>query len=271
MADNYEKVEFAAEQPAEDQDHVQKMVELADKAAEDPNKSMATDNVEVSPKPDWVPEKFYNSDTGEINYEGLAKSYTELEKKQSSSKGDDAPTSEDKESEQTAEQVVESAGLDMAALQSEYDEKGTLDDKSYEALEKAGIPRETVNMYIEGQKALVAQAQEQAYQITEGADGYAAMSDWAKSNLSAEDLKSYNTAVNSTNQSTREIAIRGLWGKYSADSGSGKDLIHGKASDAKVGGYKSRQQMIDAMKDPRYLNDPAYRAEVEAKVVAASF
>ena len=271
MADNYEKVEFAAEQPAEDQDHVQKMVELADKAAEDPNKSMATDNVEVSPKPDWVPEKFYNSDTGEINYEGLAKSYTELEKKQSSSKGDDAPTSEDKESEQTAEQVVESAGLDMAALQSEYDEKGTLDEKSYEALEKAGIPKDTVNMYIEGQKALVAQAQQHAYSLTDGEEGYKAMSDWAKSNLSAEDLKSYNTAVNSTNQSTREIAIRGLWGKYSADSGSGKDLIHGKASDSKVGGYKSRQQMIDAMKDPRYLNDPAYRAEVEAKVVAASF
>jgi hypothetical protein len=270
MADNYEKVEFAAEQPAEDQDHVQKMVELADKAAEDPNQNMATDNVEVSPKPDWVPEKFYNSDTGEINYEGLAKSYTELEKKQS------APKEETKEETKTAEpataeEAVESAGLDMAALQSEYDEKGTLDDKSYEALEKAGIPKDTVNMYIEGQKALVAQAQAEAYQITEGADGYAAMSDWAKSNLSADDLKSYNTAVNSSNQSTREIAIRGLWGKYSADSGSGKDLIHGKASDSKVGGYKSRQQMIDAMKDPRYLNDPAYRAEVEAKVVAASF
>ena len=49
------------------------------------------------------------------------------------------------------------------------------------------------------------------------------------------------------------------------------DLIHGKSSDSTVGGYKSRQQMIDAMKDPRYINDPAYRAEVEAKVVAANF
>ena len=271
MAENYEKVEFAAEQPQEDQEHVQKMVELADKAAEMPSEGMAKDNVEVSPKPDFVPDKFYNKETGSVDYEALAKSYTELEKKQSSPKGDDAPATENKESEQTAEQVVEQAGLDMAALQSEYDEKGSLDDKSYEALEKAGIPKETVNQYIQGQKALVAQAQEHAYSLTEGKEGYTAMSEWAKANLSAEDLASYNTAVNSTNQSTREIAIRGLWGKYSADAGGGKDLIHGKASDSTVGGYKSRQQMIDAMKDPRYINDPAYRAEVEAKVVAASF
>jgi len=41
MADNYEKVEFAAEQPQEDQEHVQKMVELADKAAEMPSEGMA--------------------------------------------------------------------------------------------------------------------------------------------------------------------------------------------------------------------------------------
>ena len=266
MADNYEKVEFAAEQPAEDQDHVQKMVELADKAAEDPNQGMATDNVEVSPKPDFIPDKFYNKETGEINYEGLAKSYTELEKKQSTPKEETKPAEP-----ATAEEAVEQAGLDMAALQSEYDEKGTLDDKSYEALEKAGIPKDTVNRYIEGQKALVAQAQQHAYSLTDGEEGYRAMSDWAKANLSADDLSNYNTSVNSTNQSTREIAIRGLWAKYSADAGSGKPLVHGKATDTQTGGYKSRQQMIDAMKDSRYLSDPAYRAEVEAKVASATF
>ena len=269
MADNYEKVEFAAEETVEDQEHIDKMVELADKAAEVPQESMAKDNVEVAEKPDWVPDKFYNKETGAIDYENLAKSYSELEKKQSAPK--EKTKADVKEEPQTAEEAVEKAGLDMSSLQSEYDEKGELTDASYEALEKAGIPKETVNLYIEGQKALVAQAQEHAYALTDGKEGYSAMSDWAKANLTADELQSYNTSVNSSNKNTREIAIRGLWAKFSADSGDGKPLVHGKSSDGQVGGYKSRQQMIDAMKDPRYINDPAYRAEVEAKVVAASF
>lgn len=264
----YEKVEFAAEQPAEDPEHAQKMMDLVDKANENPNESMAKDNVEVSEKPDWVPDKFYNKETGAIDYENLAKSYSELEKKQSAPKETKADV---KEEPQTAEEAVEKAGLDMAALQSEYDEKGELNDASYEALEKAGIPKETVNLYIEGQKALVAQAQEHAYGLTDGKEGYAAMSDWAKANLTADELQSYNTSVNSSNKNTREIAIRGLWAKFSADSGDGKPLVHGKSSDGQVGGYKSRDQMVRAMQDERYYSDPAYRQEVMNKVQLSNF
>ena len=40
-----------------------------------------------------------------------------------------------------AEKAVADAGLDMSSLQQQYSEKGQLDDKSYEALEKAGIPK----------------------------------------------------------------------------------------------------------------------------------
>ena len=39
-----------------------------------------------------------------------------------------------------AEKAVESAGVNMENLSNEYAEKGELDKKSYEALEKAGIP-----------------------------------------------------------------------------------------------------------------------------------
>ena len=42
----------------------------------------------------------------------------------------------------------------MDNLAQEYNEKGELDTKSYEALEKAGIPKDYVNQFIEGQKAI---------------------------------------------------------------------------------------------------------------------
>lgn len=270
MADNYEKVEFPAEQPEEDQEHNQKMMDLVDKANEVESGLGVQDNVEVPPKPEGIPDKFYNAETGKVDYDALAKSYVELEKRQGKPAEQEETTAETEEPK-TAEEAVEKAGLDMSQLQSEYDSNGQLTDKSYDALAEAGIPRETVDMYIAGQRALQAQAQADAYSITEGKEGYNAMSDWARSNLSADELQNYNTQVNSPNKETRDIAVRGLWAKFAADSGGGRELVHGKNSDSTVGGYKSRQQMIEAMKDPRYINDPAYRAEVESKVASSTF
>jgi hypothetical protein len=97
------------------------------------------------------------------------------------------------------------------------------------------------------------------------------MSGWAKANLSAEELSNYNTQVNSPNSKVREMAIRGLHAQFSADSGDGKPLVHGGATTGNTGGYGSRAQMIAAMQDSKYQSDPAYRAEVEAKVAASKF
>ena len=245
------------------------MVKLIDDANTIPEESLEVikDNVEVPAKPEGIPDKFYDATTGKVDYDALAKSYTELEKRQSGKKEEPA-----EEEPQTADEAVEKAGLDMAKLSEEYDTNNGLTDASYEALEKAGIPKATVDQYIEGQKALVAQAQQEAYQITEGADGYKNMSDWAKSNLSAEELQSYNTQVNSANSKVRTMAIRGLWAQYSAESGSGTNLVHGNSSVTADGsGYKSRAQMVEAMQDSKYQSDPAYRAEVEAKVARSNF
>ena len=97
------------------------------------------------------------------------------------------------------------------------------------------------------------------------------MSQWAKANLSAEELTNYNTQVNSSNSKIRGQAIRGLHAQFSADSGEGKPLVHGGSTTSTTGGYGSRAQMIAAMQDSKYQSDPAYRAEVEAKVARSSF
>ena len=95
---------------------------------------------------------------------------------------------------------------------------------------------------------------------------------WAKANLSAEELSNYNTQVNSMNAKIREQDIRGLHAQFSADSGGNKGLVHGGGSQSSnTGGYGSRAQMIAAMQDSKYQSDPAYRAEVEAKVARSRF
>ena len=262
-----DEVQFKSEQPAEPEGHEEAMVKKIDDANTMPEEGIK-DTVEVAAKPEGIPDKFYDAETGKVDYDAMAKSYNELEKKQSDKPEVEPPVEEPK----TADEAVEKAGLDMGKLTEEYDTNEGLTDDSYAALEAAGIPKATVDQYIEGQKALVAQAQTEAYSLTDGKEGYEAMSGWAKANLSAEELSNYNTQVNSPNSKVREMAIRGLHAQFSADSGDGKPLVHGNNSVTADGsGFKSRAQMIEAMQDSKYQSDPAYRAEVENKIARSSF
>ena len=262
-----DEVQFKSEQPAEPEGHEEAMVKKIDDANTMPDE-VIKDTVEVSAKPEGIPDKFYDAETGKVDYDAMAKSYNELEKKQSGKPEVEPPVEEPK----TAHEAVEKAGLDMGKLTEEYDTNDGLTDDSYAALEAAGIPKATVDQYIQGQKALVSQAQTEAYSLTDGKEGYEAMSGWAKANLSAEELTNYNTQVNSPNSKVREMAIRGLHAQFSADSGDGKPLVHGNNSVTADGsGFKSRAQMIEAMQDSKYQSDPAYRAEVEAKLARSSF
>ena len=102
-------------------------------------------------RPEWLPEKFGSA-------EDLAKAYSELETKQGQ-KTEVTPeaTTESNDSleiDKAADDAVESAGLNMVDLQSEYDTSGTLNDESFAALEKAGISKDYVDAFIAGQEAI---------------------------------------------------------------------------------------------------------------------
>lgn len=231
---------------------------------------------EIPPKPEGIPDKFYNSTTGEVDYKSLAKSYVELEKSKGkpaeeskdSPKGETDKTPEDSPAEDAANKAVSDAGLDMATLSKEYQDSGSLSEESYAKFAKAGIDKDTVDDYIEGQKARVQVMRNQAYQLTDGAEGYQAMIEYAKANLSPAEITAYNSAINSKDESTRDLALRGLWAKYSDDTGAnGKTLITNKTN-GKVGDgtYQSRAEMMADMNDPKYKSDPAFRAKVQTKL-----
>jgi hypothetical protein len=232
--------------------------------------------VEIPAKPEGIPDKFYNAETGVVDYTALAKSYVELEKARS--KPTEAPKEEPKvdakktedkpEGEDAATKAVTDAGLDMSALSKEYAESGELSEESYEVLAKAGISKEIVDDYIEGKQAQGEVLRAQAYSLTEGADGYKAMVEYAKANLSAEEIADYNVAVNSKDSKVREAAVKGLWTLYNSESGNASANLITKTTNSKTGdgSYQSRQEMMADMNDPKYKSDPAFRAKVETKL-----
>ena len=215
-------------------------------------------------KPEGLPEKF-NS------VEDLAKSYSELEKKLGDNKEEapkeDAPKTETKTTDlEIAEKAVESAGLNMDNLATEYNEKGELDTKSYEALEKAGIPKDYVNQFIEGQKAIADQQATSIKDMVGGADAYTEMSNWAADNMSEEEKTAYNTAVNSKDIETAKLAVVGLKAKFESANGNEPSLVDGKGTITGQDGYKSWAEVTAAMGDDRYSKDPAYQAMVQEKL-----
>lgn len=226
----------------------------------------------IAPKPEGVPDKFYNPDTGEVDYASLTKSYVELEKSKSKpavipEPPKVEPEGDAKAPEDAATKAVADAGLDMSSLNSEYQTNGELTQESYDKLAKAGITADVVDGYIEGQKARVQVMQSEAHAVTEGKDGYEAMIDWAKANATPTEIQAYNKAVNSTNPSERELAVRGMWSRYGADSGNTGNLITNKVNTkGGDGSYESRAQMMSDMQNPKYKSDPAFRKTVEAKL-----
>jgi len=221
-------------------------------------------------KPEGLPEKF-NS------VEDLAKSYSELEKKL----GEQTPKEVDPVSQATlkeeapkeqkgeldiAEKAVASAGLNMENLSNEYAEKGELDAKSYEALEKAGIPKDYVDQFIEGQKAIGEKQTNTVKALVGGNEAYSEMADWAADNLTDAEKTAYNTAVNSKDLETAKLAVVGLKAKFEKANGSEPTLLDGKIASSGEAGYKSWAEVTRAMSDDRYQKDPAYQAAVKEKL-----
>lgn len=247
------------------------MVEAVEIKQEDTTEEKPVEQAKVEEvkRPEGLPEKFKT-------VEDMAKSYSELESKlgaedksfenektQPESKKD---TLEIEPDQKAAEKAVESAGLNMDALQTEYNEKGTLDDKSFDALEKAGIPKSYVDAFIQGQEAVATQMQNTIKAEVGGEESYTEIVTWAKDALNPQEIAAFNKTVNSNDLEAVKLAVTGLKARHDAVNGTDPKLISGKAGTDTGGGYNSWAQVTAAMKDARYENDPAFRAEVQDKI-----
>ena len=200
--------------------------------------------------------------------EDLIKSYQELEKKIGEKQETKTETkSEDKdkglEIDQAAEKAVASAGLDMTALQNEYDTTGEVSKESMEKLAKAGISEDVVERYIQGQQALATNIETDIKSVVGGNEAYKQMMDWAKENLTQEEIQAYNTTVNTQDVATVKLAVSGL--KARMGNNSEPTFVQGKTGTGPAA-FESWAQVTQAMADPRYSKDPAYQKEVSDKL-----
>lgn len=199
--------------------------------------------------------------------EDLAKAYQELEKKlgeKAEKKDEPTELTDDK-----VDELIEKAGLDVDAMAEHYEQNGGLSEEHYTALEQAGIPRAYVDQYIEGIEAQANQYRDNLMAEIGGQESFQAMSEWAVANLSQAELEAYNSAVDSGDYETVKAAVMGLAFKYQRDNGKAPTLVGGGQPTGGAG-FASLAQLTEAMKDPRYEKDPAYRAEVQEKLARSN-
>jgi len=92
-----------------------------------------------------------------------------------------------------------------------------------------------------------------------GKEGYNTMVSWASENFDAEEINMYDTVMDSGDAAAIYFAVQSLVSRYGDANGRDGELLSGTAAANTVDAFKSQAELVAAMSDPRYDNDPAYR------------
>ena len=221
--------------------------------------------------------------------EELEKAYGELQKKlgdqgteNSGEVGDTQDTAE-VESEETTEETQEAPPPTAAAelIQSASEEYFNNDSKlSPETLEKFSSmsSKELVEAYMQVQGNLPqGDLLDNAGDISDatvneiknyagGEKSYDNMVEWASNNLDQQSVEAFDSIINTGSVDAIKLAVNGLKAQYENANGYEGTMVTGKAPAQSKDVYRSQAELVAAMNDRRYDNDPAYRQDVIAKL-----
>ena len=250
-------------------------------------------------------EKFADenkSDNGKIlgkfdSVEALAASYKELEGKL----GDVAKTKEEPVAEDVAEyqedgsvnyelakqqygeklgELFEQSDIDPFAINKYYQENnGTISEEHYKELESTGLTRNVIDSYLAGLKPQEGTEQaaadpsfpeyEDIVGIAGGEDKYMEMLQWMDGNISKEELQEFDKVVDAEKRNIPKVtlAVQEMFTRYKNAMGVEPRLISGRTSSSpNTRVFKSNEEVVAAMRDPRYKKDIAYQHEVQTRL-----
>lgn len=247
-------------------------VEQAEAIANDEAESYAIGNEIADDHEGLLAGKYKDS-------EELERAYLELQQKM----GEQSSEPEDQEEGEYEEpdgdpsyqyEDGESPAVDfLIEANDEFLENGELSEETLEGLANMDSG-ELVDAYLRMQDAfedvdqgddLSDQDINNIYEAVGGEDEYTAMVQWAGDNFSPEEIQAYDQAINSGNLPAINLALQALYYRYTDSMGYDGETLQGKPPTASEG-FRSQAELVAAMNDPRYDNDPAYRMDVLRKL-----
>ena len=203
----------------------------------------------------------------------LEKAYMELEKKLGKGSRDESEE-EDYDEEPVEEDSRESNDLsDLFSLAGdEYSENGELSQETLDAFAQMSS-QDLVKAYFEMQqnapstsgRELSNQEVNQLQNLVGGEAAYQQLTSWAAENFSEGEIEAFDSLVESGNTNAIQLALQALYYRYTDAMGVEGNMLTGKPARSQDA-FRSQQELISAMSDPRYDSDPAYRQDVINKL-----
>ena len=175
--------------------------------------------------------------------------------------------------------VMEKAGVDPWAISKQFHEsQGEYTPEMVKQLTDAGFSEQAVKSYFAGRAAeagYTSGAEVSDISETEiadvqtavgGKDTYTNMMNWAAQNLTESAITAFDATMSSGTIDQIRLAVSGLQAQFENATGYDGQMLTGKAPKSSGDVFRSQAELVQAMSDQRYDNDPAYRQDVIAKL-----
>ena len=209
------------------------------------------------------------------NAEELEKAYVELQKKIGEPKEEESNVSEESKSEEVSDDKPKEETKEekeSKILEKLWDSRN--DGFAEETLKELAQtnPGELAKEYLRyrQQSSVQPELSESDIDDLKGLvgteDDYQAIMSWAQTGVSQQEQDMFDNIIDSGNKEAAYFAVQAMIAKYKDAVGSDGDLITGKPPSTNASGFRSQAEVVKAMSDPRYEEDPAYREDIKRKL-----
>ena len=102
--------------------------------------------------------------------------------------------------------------------------------------------------------------------IVGGEENYTNMIQWAQGALNETEVNMFDAVMAKGDPLAAFFAVRSLAYAYNDSTGFEGEIVQGKAPRQSNDQFRSQQEVIEAMSDPRYETDSAYRKDIMSKL-----
>ena len=205
--------------------------------------------------------------------EELEKAYIELQKKLGETDGVQEEELRDEEDSAEEEVEVSPAASLISEASTMFAETGELTPEVMEQFNSMSSA-DLVSAYMEMQGNLPTAANpdltdaevNQIKNYAGGEEGYTQLMQWSGENLDQADVEAFDSLVDSGNARLIKLAVAGLKAEMEKSVGFEGEMATGRAPRQQADVFRSQAEVVQAMSDPRYDRDPAYRQDVFEKL-----
>ena len=209
--------------------------------------------------------------------EELEEAYLNLQKKLGSQDEDDEVEDTYLDDDEYPEDVADGVDLITTASEEYFENDGQISEETMERFTEMSSS-ELVEAYMAikdrnpdldsgGYSEDLTDAEmSQVYNSAGGEAEYNNLTQWAAQNLDEAKMDAFNDIIDKGNATSIQIAVAGLRAEYENQEGYEGRMLTGKAAKSSGDIFRSQAEVVQAMSDPKYDRDPAYRQDVYDKL-----